>query len=132
MNHLFINTLILLFIMLFLFNLYNANKTVVENMEAAGNGPNDGTSDGSEYKEYKDDPGILAQQNAGNIKVLRDQVDKLLGIVNKIQPKQKEMTDSIKQNAVQINAIMQGKQDNITKKTGMNSKNSPDKITGLD
>ena len=48
MNHLFINTLILLFIMLFLFNLYNANKTVVENMEAAGNGPNDGTSDGSE------------------------------------------------------------------------------------
>ena len=124
MNNLFINTLILLFVMLFLFNLYNSNKTVVENMEDAGSG--------SEYKEYKDDPGILAQQNAGNIKVLRDQVDKLLSIVNKIQPKQKDMTDSIKSNAVHINAIMQGKQDNINDKTGMNSKNSPDKITGLD
>jgi hypothetical protein len=124
MNKLFINSVILFFAMLFLFNIYNANKKVIENMEDAGSGP--------EYKDYKDDPGILAQQNAGNIKVLRGQVDKILSLVNKIQPKQKEMTDSIKQNAVQINAIMQGKQDNVNNKTGMNSKHPPSDITGLD
>lgn len=124
MNKLFINSVILFFTMLFLYNVYNANKKVIENMEDAGSG--------SEYKDYKDDPGILAQQNAGNIKVLRGQVDKILSLVNKIQPKQKDMVTKIDSNTNAIQSILQGKQDNVNNKTGMNSKNPPSDITGLD
>lgn len=132
MNKLFINSVILFFTMLFLYNVYNANKKVIENMEDAGTGQDAGS--GSEYKDYKDDPGILAQQNAGNIKVLRGQVDKILSLVNKIQPKQNDMVTKIDSNTNAIQSILQGKQSNVNNKTGMGSKskNPPSDITGLD
>ena len=61
MNTLIINLLIVLFSLLILYNII-FRRSIVETMDS-----NDG------YKDYSDDPNILAQQNAGNIKVLKDQ-----------------------------------------------------------
>jgi hypothetical protein len=72
-----INILIIFFIILILCQLFSYN---IEGME---------TSNGEEYIPYrKNDPNnvlILAQQNAGNIEVLKQQIDKVLGLNQEVQ-----------------------------------------------
>ena len=85
-----------------------------------------------EYKDYGNDPTILAQQNAGNIKVLREQIDKAMQLIDKINPKQDDMEKQIESNTNSIETIIQGQQDSANQKAGMDSDPTPDDITGLD
>jgi hypothetical protein len=94
-------------------------------------GMTDDTSD-ADYKEYPNDPAILSQQNAGNIKVLKQLVDTMTNTLNKIKPTLDGLNKKIDSNTNSIQAILQGNQDNVTEKSGMNSKNPPSDITGLD
>lgn len=128
MNQLFINILIILFVLLFLYNVYLANKKVIENMDST-----DSSSENSgEYKDYNNDPMILAQQNAGNIQVLREQIDKAMDSINKIEPKQDDMQKQVDSNTNSIQTIIQGQQDSVNEKSGMDSDPTPDEISGLD
>lgn len=129
MKHLLLNILIILFVVLFLYNVFLANKKVIENMES-----DDSTKDDSEgeYKDYNKDPMILAQQNAGNIQVLRKQIDKAMEMINKIDPKQEDMQKQVDSNTNSIQTIIQGQQDNANQKAGMDSDPTPADITGLD
>lgn len=119
-----IYSLIVIFGLLILYNIFFSNK-IVENMDSDN-------SDNNEYKDYNDDPAILAQQNAGNIKVLKEQMDKAMNIINEIQPKQDDMEKQIDSNTNSIQSIIQGQQNEVNEKTGMDSDPTPDDITGLD
>ena len=124
MNKLFINILVLCFILLFLYNIYIANKKVVEHM--------DNNDDSGDYKDYKDDPLILAQQNAGNIKVLNKQVEKAMNIISKMQPKQKTMQTQIDSNTNSVGTLINAQQNSANSASGMDSDPTPDSLTGLD
>lgn len=129
MTNFFINILLIVFGLLFLYNVYLINKKVIENMESSDSS---NENKDSEYKDYGDDPTILAQQNAGNIKVLREQIDKAMEIIDKINPKQDDMEKQIASNTNSIETIIQGQQDSANQKAGMDSDPTPDDITGLD
>ena len=120
MNTLIINLLIVLFSLLILYNII-FRRSIVETMDS-----NDG------YKDYSDDPNILAQQNAGNIKVLKDQMDKAMKIIDEIQPKQEDIEKQVESNTNSIQTIIQGQQDSVNQKVGMDSDPTPNDITGLD
>lgn len=124
MNKLFINILVLCFILLFLYNIYIANKKVVETM--------DNNDDSGDYKDYKDDPLILAQQNAGNIKVLNKQVEKAMNIISEMQPKQKTMQTQIDSNTNSVGTLINAQQNSANSASGMDSDPTPDSLTGLD
>ena len=124
MNKLFINILVLCFVLLFLYNIYIANKKVVETM--------DNNDDSDDYKDYKDDPLILAQQNAGNIKVLNKQVEKAMNIISKMQPKQKSMQTQIDSNTNSVGTLINAQQNSANSASGMDSDPTPDSLTGLD
>jgi hypothetical protein len=52
------------------------------------------------FEEYSNDPLILGKQNAGNIKVLRDQIKGLMGVekrVNNIEQQVKGLIDAQQQ-----------------------------------
>ena len=87
------------------------SQTIVENMDT--------NTDDNEYKDYPKDPSILASQNAGNIKVLKQQIDEAMKILNKLQPKQKDMATKIDTNTNSINSLIQGQQSKVNKKTGL-------------
>ena len=129
MTNFFINILLIVFGLLFLYNVYLTNKKVIENMDSSDS--SDENKDG-EYKDYGNDPTILAQQNAGNIKVLREQIDKAMQLIDKINPKQDDMEKQIESNTNSIETIIQGQQDSANQKAGMDSDPTPDDITGLD
>jgi TolA-binding protein len=129
MKHLLLNILIILFVVLFLYNVFLANKKVIENMESDDSAKDDSEGD---YKDYNKDPMILAQQNAGNIQVLRKQIDKAMEMINKIDPKQEDMQKQVDSNTNSIQTIIQGQQDNANQKAGMDSDPTPADITGLD
>ena len=129
MNKLFINILVLCFVLLFLYNMYiaNANRKVVEHMDN-----NDDSDDSDDYKDYKDDPLILAQQNAGNIKVLNKQVEKAMNIIGKMQPKQNTMQTQIDSNTNSVGTLINAQQNSANSASGMDSDPTPDSLTGLD
>jgi len=85
-----------------------------------------------DYKDYNKDPLILAQQNAGNIQVLRDQINKAMETINKIEPKQEDLEKQVEANTNSIQTMIQGQQDNANEKAGMDSDPTPADITGLD
>lgn len=113
--------LIVLFSLLIIYNVF-FKKSLIEHMD----------NEDSQYKDYKDDPAILAQQNAGNIQVLKDQMDKAMKIIDELKPKQDSMEKQIESNSNSINSIIQGQQDMANAKGGMNNSPSPDEITGLE
>lgn len=130
MKNLLLNILIILFVLLFLYNVSLVNKKVIENMELPDNTQKD-TSDDN-YKDYNKDPLILAQQNAGNIQVLRDQINKAMETINKMEPKQEDLQKQVDANTNSIQTMIQGQQDNANEKAGMDSDPTPADITGLD
>lgn len=125
MSRLIYLSVIIFFLFLFLFNLFQ--KPLVEGLDQA-----DDSTKGATYKEYSDDPLILAQQNAGNIQSLKDQVDDLLKTVDEMKPKQDQMQDQIEANTNTIQSVIQGQQDQGLDASGMNSDDPPTDITGLD
>ena len=76
MEKMFFGVLIFFFLLLIgalLFHEIKGRFSVIEGLEDK--------SGGGEYKEYSgDDPMILSQQNAGNIAVLKKQMDELLAL----------------------------------------------------
>lgn len=125
MSRLIYLMVIIFFLFLFLFNLFQ--KPLVEGLDQT-----DDSTEGATYKEYSDDPLILAQQNAGNIQSLKDQVDDLLKTVDEMKPKQDQMQDQIEANTNTIQSVIQGQQDQGMDASGMNSDDPPTDITGLD
>lgn len=83
-----INTLIIFFITLIIYQIfisqimymYNFNNNIIEGMES---------NPSQQYQPYDtNNPNnalILSQQNAGNIQVLKQQVDKILGLDKEVQ-----------------------------------------------
>jgi uncharacterized protein involved in exopolysaccharide biosynthesis len=130
MKNLLLNILIILFVLLFLYNVYLANKKVIENMDLPDTTQENTQKD--DYKDYNKDPLILAQQNAGNIQVLRDQINKAMETINKIEPKQEDLEKQVEANTNSIQTMIQGQQDNANEKAGMDSDPTPADITGLD
>jgi lantibiotic modifying enzyme len=58
---------------------------------------------GTQYQSYKDDPSILANKNASNISILKEQVDKLAKVSDTVSSN----TDNIKKNKQVIDSLMQ-------------------------
>ena len=92
-----INIFIIFFILLILYQvfLYNINKTpIMEGMET------------TEITSYdKNDPSnalILAQENTGNIQVIKKQLDKLLNLDKQVNT----MSSDLEKLAVQVNGII--------------------------
>jgi hypothetical protein len=74
-----INILVLLFALLIVYQLYR----VKEGLETSATTP---TTSTSTYQPYDpNNPTILAQQNAGNIQVLKGQMDELVGIKKEVE-----------------------------------------------
>mgnify|MGYP001007943763 CR=1 FL=1 len=117
--------LIVFFSLLIMYNVYLKLGTVKEGME------ND-TDNDNDYKEYPNDPIIMAQQNAGNIKVLKQLVDTAMNTLNKIKPTLDGLNNKVDSNTSSIQSIIQGQQDSVNEKIGINSKNPPGDISGLD
>lgn len=78
-----------------------------------------------EYKDYShSDPLILAQQNAGNISFLKQQVDGLPALTQQV----KSIQDNINSLQDQINQLASAQQDYATQLVGT----TPPTITGAD
>ena len=82
--------LIILFIVLIVYQLTH----VVEGLE-------------TEYKDYPEDPMILAKQNAGNIQVLKQRLDELMGLKGVVDKHGTDLT-SLKD---QMDALVQSQLD---------------------
>ena len=77
-----INILLFLFALLIVYQLYR----VKEGLETAATTPTSSSSSTSTYQPYDpNNPTILAQQNAGNIQVLKGQMDELVGIKKEVE-----------------------------------------------
>jgi hypothetical protein len=82
------NTLIFFFAFLIIYQIYSLNYTIIEGAT-------------TQYQEYSEDVLILAKQNAGNIKVLKERVDTLNGLDTKIQ----QTNDLVKQLQEQVDGL---------------------------
>ena len=111
-----VNTLIVFFILLILYQIVLANRS------------REGIENNQEYKDYDmNNPAnalILAQQNAGNIEVLRGRVDQLDGVKDRVDTLQKNV-DSMQ---TQIEGLVQQQADYATDLAG----DTPAEVTGLD
>jgi TolA-binding protein len=120
MNNLLFLIIIFIFGFLFLYNILT--PSLYEGMDNSDNS----------YSDYSDDPMILAQQNAGNIKSLKDQLDTISKSLEEIEPKQDSMQQQIDTNTNSIQSLIQGQQDQANDASGMDSDNPPTDISGLD
>jgi hypothetical protein len=111
-----INLLIIIFIILIIYQIFLAHfsYSIIEGLE--------------NYKEYDTtDPNnvmILAQQNAGNIEVLRQQFDKISGIKQHVE----DMSGNIDNLSKQVDDLVQAQQDYLAQ----NLPAEPPEITGTD
>jgi hypothetical protein len=84
--------LIFFFTILIIYQIFNNN--IVEGVTTQN-------AVGDKYKDYAEDPMILAKQNAGNIQVLREQLNSLMGLDTKIE----KVETNVKQLQEQVNAM---------------------------
>lgn len=96
--------LICFFIVLITYQLFLA-PTIIEGLD------NQKQSDG--YQDYSSDPLILGKQNAGNIQVLREQVNSLMGLNDTVKKTNKRVDDVEKQVKGLMDAQQQGALDAI-------------------
>ena len=108
---LFVNCLSILFIALIAYQIYFTVGQ--EGMETSG-----------EYKDYGNDPMILAKQNAGNIQVLKEQITDIIGIKPQIQDL-KTKVDSLQE---QVSGIISAQKSY----TPVTEDTKPPNLTGLD
>jgi len=90
-----INILICFFVVLITYQLFLA-PTIIEG-----------------YQEYSSDPLILGKQNAGNIQVLREQINSLMGLNDTVKKTNKRVDDVEKQVKGLIDAQQQIAMDAI-------------------
>ena len=109
-----INLLIIIFIVLIVYQIFLAHFSygIIEGLD--------------NYKEYNtNDPNnvmILAQQNAGNIEVLKQQFDKMSGLKQHIQ----DMSGNIDNLTKQVDDLVQSQQDYLAQNLPAN----PPQVTG--
>jgi hypothetical protein len=122
-----IYVLIIIFMLLIAYQMFlsfNTN-TLIEGLENTTNNTNTNTQ---QYKPYNlGDPNnalILAQQNAGNIEVLKGRIDSLDGVKNNVD----DMQQNINSMQVQINSLVQQQSDYAQDLAG----NTPPEITGTE
>ena len=124
---LLIYILIVLFISLLVYQIYLANTpfSIIEGLE---NADSINTTSEKEYKPYNlNDPNnslILAQQNAGNIEVLKGRIDSFDGVKQSVD----NMQQSIDLMQTQIDGLVQQQADYAQELAG----STPPDITGTD
>lgn len=125
---LLIYILIFVFVILMGFQIYlaslaNKNSPLIEGLEN-----NDSSTKEKEYKPYNlNDPYnslILAQQNAGNIEVLKGRIDSFDGVKQKVD----DMQQSINSMQVQIDGLVQQQADYAQEIAG----STPPTVSGTD
>lgn len=129
---LLIYILIFVFVILIGYQAYLANSTfglaMFPNKLIEGLENEDTTGGTQEYKPYNlNDPNnslILAQQNAGNIEVLKGRVDNLDGVKKKVA----DMQQSIDSMQTQIDGLVQQQADYAQQIAG----STPPEVTGTD
>jgi len=97
-----INILIIFFIIIILYQLFLSeskykfnNNNIIEGLTSQGYQPYDLTNPGNVL--------ILAQQNAGNIQVLKEQLDTVVGLEKKV----KDMSSTVETLNLQVSGLMQ-------------------------
>ena len=107
-----VNILIFFFIILILYQIFLASN-IIEGLE-------------NKYKPYDmknpNNALILAQQNAGNISFLKEQLDKYDGLYEQVQ----DLSGNVVSLQTQVNGLVQAQQDYADQMTG----GSPPQITG--
>jgi hypothetical protein len=126
---LLIYILIFVFVFLLGYQVYLANGTFGNKLiEGLENGDSTTTTSTQEYKPYNlNDPNnslILAQQNAGNIEVLKGRIDNLDGVKKKVD----DMQQSIDSMQTQIDGLVQQQADYAQEIAG----STPPEVTGTD
>jgi hypothetical protein len=117
-----------LFLSLLVYQIYLANNSfsIIEGLENADTTTS--TTSEKEYKPYNlNDPNnslILAQQNAGNIEVLKGRIDSFDGVKQRVD----NMQQSIDLMQTQIDGLVQQQADYAQELAG----SSPPDITGTD
>jgi len=118
-----INCLILFFILLIIWQIFTVffGEYIIEGLENQSQGQTEG-----QYQPYDtNNPSnalILAQQNAGNINVLKQQLDNLLGLNKEVQ----DISGNVVTLQSQVNGLVQAQQQYATQMTG----GKPPVITG--
>jgi Tfp pilus assembly protein PilO len=123
--------MLLIYILIFVFIIlmgYQAYLAMFTNKLIEGLENEDTTVTTQEYKPYNlNDPNnslILAQQNAGNIEVLKGRVDNLDGVKKKVD----DMQQSIDSMQTQIDGLVQQQADYAQQIAG----STPPEVTGTD
>jgi predicted RND superfamily exporter protein len=121
-----INILIIFFTILILYQVfllqlkYNFNNYIIEGMDTSS------SSSSKDYQPYdtnnQNNSLILAQQNAGNIEVLKQQMDKVLGLSNQVR----DISGNVATLTEQVTTLMLQQQ----KKAESKLSDSPPEITG--
>jgi len=108
--------LVFFFILLIFYQIF-ASINLLEGFEGEIYNPESSTSSSGEYKNYKnDDIATLAHQNAGNIQVMKKQMDELYAGKDQV----KKNTENIVTLQTQVNTLMQTQSQpaaDMTKKT---------------
>ena len=100
-NFTIINLLIVFFIILIFYQILLENTNLTKIVE--GLTDNSGTSSSNQYQPYNsNDPNILSQQNAGNIQVLKQQIDGLLPLNKEVQ----DLSGNVATLTEQVNTLL--------------------------
>lgn len=120
--------LLIIFTIILLF-LFSSSSIIIEGLD---------TNNDTTYQEYDVNkyPGILEQQNAGNIEYLKQQIENLPKIQLQLQTVQNNLTEL----QTQVNDLMQAQQNytsqltnnNVPQITGIDENNTNDKLNETD
>ena len=102
-----VNLLILFFTILVIYQIFLAyfGDSIIEGLT---------NTDGEEYKPYDNDPMILAQQNAGNIIVIKGQLDDMLGLKQQVQ----DLSSNVISLQSQVTSLVNSQNDYANQMTG--------------
>ena len=101
-----VNLLILFFTILVIYQIFLAyfGDNIIEGL----------TNTDEEYKPYDNDPMILAQQNAGNIIVIKGQLDDMLGLKQQVQ----DLSSNVISLQSQVTSLVNSQNDYANQMTG--------------
>ena len=101
-----VNLLILFFTILVIYQIFLAyfGDSIIEGL----------TNTDEEYKPYDNDPMILAQQNAGNIIVIKGQLDDMIGLKQQIQ----DLSSNVIGLQSQVTSLVNSQNDYANQMTG--------------
>lgn len=122
-----VNILIIFFIILIFYQVFLSKISVLSYRMSNGiiEGMDTSTSTSQQYQPYDTNNAmILAQQNAGNIEVLKQQLDKISGLNQEVQ----DISGNLAALTTQVSNLMVAQQQYVQ----TNLPSSPPQITGTD